>query len=99
MKFLTLYNRWMKTGMIPGPGLCNSVPFKMTEVLDDMEPMYKDYTEISRERLSKGYWGSGLALGDGGIRVQREFTPLRQTIILLCAALNGEFDEPVKPKK
>jgi hypothetical protein len=100
MKFLTLYSRWSSTGLLPDIGLCNSVPYELKDVLNDFGPTKEEIEELASEGLSKGCWGSGLPLiEDNADRRFYEFTPLRQTIILLCAALNGEFHKPVKRKK
>jgi len=87
-KYLPLYYKWMETGEIEQNGLCASLDFDTIEEVFDPEG-----------KLG-GYWGyDGRAIY--GIEhnkyylsyreLTREFTSLRQTIVLFLAAMNDEL--------
>jgi len=91
--YLSAYIRFMKHGM-PDYGLCHC--FKSTnqrKVLLLITPSYTECVEHFKDGYSTIYWGRkrGDKIG--------EFNAFRQTIVLLCAALNGEFDKPKRKKK
>jgi hypothetical protein len=87
--FLDLYKKWGKTGKMTDEGLCFALPKDLfrSEVFELIEPTEDDDIYLRKRKLPRFYWGRGsFEYGDG------DFTPLRQTIMLFCAALNGEFD-------
>lgn len=93
--FLGCYNEWMKKGRLPKAGLCESLP----EVLIDSEafalvsPSPSDLHRLSWECLPTLFWGCDLMWPFYNDEYERyTLTPRRQNILLLCAALNGEFD-------
>lgn len=89
-KLINLYKEWMETGKIPGNGLCNSMPndeYKYS--LEDFAPYSSDKLGIINDGESRNYWGAGLSPHHKG--VSRDFTPLRQTIVLLICAMNNEL--------
>lgn len=90
MTFLELYDRWMRAGTLPGNGLCFSVPTELVYILEIFNPTEIEKDELNRKDLSNAYWASGLKQDNP--KKGQALTPLRQTIILLCAALNGEMD-------
>jgi len=93
MTFLKLYEKWMEAGQLPSHGLCLSVPAKLESILNELEPIDDDCLQLTDQGYSIIYWGSDVPKRSKGYELSKEqFTPLRQTIILLCAALNGEFD-------
>jgi hypothetical protein len=88
--FLDFYKVNIELGEIPDCGLCNS--------LDDMDliPLFEpNGNEILNEDVRFGYWGyNGENELDNSVDQNDrayKFTPLRQTIVLLCAAMNNEF--------
>jgi hypothetical protein len=86
--YLKLYYKWMETGLPHGRGLCMEFynnPFA-ADLLEDLTPTEKDFNKLERLGLNQNHWGSDDARGLYGI-----FTPLRQNIVLLMAALNNEL--------
>ncbi len=91
MTFLQCYYDWMEAGRLPEGGLCSSTPGKLRGTLKLFEPTGDDFRRIHLELLSSIYWGSGLSVIDDSEKRMWSFTHLRQTIILFCAAINGEL--------
>lgn len=92
-QFLEFYFEHMQSGEIPCVGLCSSLyplqPFPYAFNL--IEPTIGDEWELEQENLSTVYWGSGLSI-DAPIQERRyKFTPLRQNLVLLLAAINEEL--------
>ena len=85
-KYLSFYKKCIKTGRMPHLGLCSN--FLGDERLDLFEPTTKDLKSLRKEGLSILYWGAGLPPYPGS---GTSFTPLRQTIVLFMAAMNGEL--------
>lgn len=89
-KYLPLYEKWMETGRIPNNGLCNSIGSRKLSVF---RPSRK-YSEARGYFHDYWYWGyDGKA--NYNLRLDykwHKFTPLRQTIVLLMAAMAGELD-------
>jgi len=94
--FLDFYKECMKNGIMhravgakTDGGLCSTV-VGPTELFRLMVPTNingePDYDEI-------GYWGAGDDYEDWTDIYKRQwlFTPLRQTIVLFCAAMNNEL--------
>lgn len=87
--FLDFYKRCIETGSIKGEvanwviragagGLClSSIRHRRTFKLFGNN--------------KSNYWGYGKGYGRISCKVMYDFTPLRQTIVLLCAALNNEL--------
>lgn len=92
MTFLELYKKWIENELLPENGLCLCVPDELIKTLDLFNPDYDEILDLTRENIACVYWGSGMSISSNDIKRRRGFTPLRQTIVLLCAALNGEFD-------
>jgi len=99
-KYLPLYYKWMEAGrMLAGhnretSGLCDY--FKdlhngneCDELFELMKPTEEDFEELKREGKSCYTWASELPFGIKGEFYT--FTPLRQNIVLLMAAMNGEL--------
>lgn len=91
MKFLDCYNKWMKTGRMPKDGLCNSLPDQLIES--------KAWKMCKRTKydttVKEAYWAYEFDTNDPQYNDDDHhyaFTPLRQTLILLAAAINGELD-------
>lgn len=83
-KYLPLYKKWMKTGELPVSGLCSAFHGDRLFNLIDPENGQMDT-----------YWGyDGLQTQHTWINDQDlacKFTPFRQTIVLLMAAMNNEL--------
>jgi hypothetical protein len=87
--FLDLYDECMASGqMMKFYGLCNAIGWS-SAIFDLFTPTNQDELELSREGLSTAYWASGVMKHDPCKK--RTFTPLRQTIVLFCAAINDEL--------
>lgn len=69
-------------------GLCEAADNKliMKKYLNIVEPTIENIRDLRGEGKSSTYWGS-----DSYLYKTEEFTELRQTIILLMAALNNEL--------
>lgn len=90
MTFLQLHKKCLKTGKLPDHGLCNSIIgiVRAKNVRHDDDPLNYYFHPIGREviaLLNEGkdiiFWASGLDSLNPG--VSNEYTPLRQTILLL----------------
>lgn len=89
--FLDFYNECVWRGKMRQCGLCiEFVHSPQYETLVMFMPEDADKIEFNKEIHSTclgSYWGSG----DRFPR-QMEFTEFRQTIVLFCAAINGELE-------
>jgi hypothetical protein len=79
-KYLKLYYEWIKTGVIPSNGLCSI--FCHDELFQLIDPERGD-------RIT--YWGHEAENTVCDIEKWYEFTPLRQNVVLLMAAMNNEL--------
>jgi hypothetical protein len=90
--FMDLYNRICQLGSLPENGLCSCIEgIEMRDILELFEPYGFERTDMFIMGYDMRYWASGLCLGDLLSERERAFTPLRQTILLLCAAINDEL--------
>lgn len=84
-KYLLLYEKWVKTGYIPGDGLCNCYcnghRLAKHELMKLFEPFRKESERI---------WWAG-EVGTTGTEYLSRFNPFRQNIILFMAAMNNEL--------
>lgn len=95
--YLDLYNEWMKEGIVSpkfsdctSGGLCTGIPgyLKSEYPWTIMKPIGNEHNDL----YSCVYWAAGYKDDVfSGTDPYYVFTPLRQTIILLCAALNDEL--------
>lgn len=88
--YLDYYKKWMETGELPNNGLCNSLSQPIDFGMYFM-PTDEDLEELLSERCSCIYFTSGLQWDCDEIDKKELFTPLRQTIVLLLAAMNDEL--------
>lgn len=92
--YLTFWENCMNTGMLPiASGLCDEAGECSDnldpKLLDLFRPTAYDNKWIVWEGNSLFAWGSGVPEGhqdEWGV-----FTPLRQTIVLFMAAMNGDL--------
>lgn len=100
-KYLDFYESCMKTGQLPGCGLCETftdyiedeegwIDDEPDEIFELFTPTIDDIDRLYDEGLCYLYWASGLSERYTKKRYH-EFTPLRQTIVLFMAAINGEL--------
>lgn len=91
-KYLKYYYKWMKLGELPhGRGLCCEFGWEddraAETILDDyLYPTAKDEKALIKIGYDTLHWGSDAPDKQLGV-----FTPLRQTLVLLMAALNNEL--------
>lgn len=92
MTYLELHKEWMEEGELPCGGLCNFFSYGPTVLTMPQEliPTKQERGLLKKEGFCSVYWASGLP--DGHEDENTGYTPLRQTLVLLMAALNGEFD-------
>ncbi len=89
-KYLEFYEKCMVTGELPNrKGLCNEFGYRYgsdEKENPDLNVFYPPAGEYTT------YWGFGLDLiGNNTHKESIAFTPLRQTIVLFMAAMNGEL--------
>lgn len=82
MKYLELYYQWIETGRLPNAGLCNSLHFKY-ETTGMLNEMFRP--------VGASYWTPWAGTSKNSIDNCYAFNPLRQNIMLLMAAMNGEL--------
>lgn len=90
MTYLEFYEQCMETGKMPKKGLCKALPKRLKHrgiLLIMLSPTGLDETQLLIENAPTVYWG----LGNWEYEYD-DFTPLRQTLVLLMAAIAGEFD-------
>ena len=100
-KIMPLYRRWMKTKKIEGAyehcspnGLCCSVigtDKELSELLARIRPDQEERNLLEDEGFETTFWGSGYKEKCPFNRVSSDFTPLRQNLVLLMAAMNNEL--------
>lgn len=79
-KLIDLHKEWCETGKLPKGGLCNSLPWEYIKAFSLF-----DYDQPYGE-----FWGCPeYEYGDS--RREFEYTPTRQTIVLLICAMNNEY--------
>jgi hypothetical protein len=91
---LQFYMDCMKHGVMPKSGICiNTVdcggPLSQ-ELLYLFTPTDDDRIRLAKKGYNTSYWAAGIITMDQD-KIYDEFTPLRQTIILFMAAINGEL--------
>jgi hypothetical protein len=93
--FLDFYHACMETGKMPGYGLCDRVHKLHRRKIKLFHPTQEDLDNLFKLGKDRIYWGSGLKTSwyfDPAYEINKhKFTPLRQTIVLLCAAINNEL--------
>lgn len=91
-KYLKLYKEWMEAGKMPEPGLCAKFSdvfgwtLKKYPHFDLIKPDDREKIRLDINGLAPSYWGS-----DSSQELKYIFTPLRQNLVLLMAALNNEL--------
>jgi len=88
MKYLPLYFEWMETGFIPTNGLCNFFGKCHDEFEVTVKRKYHLFKRIMPDYAVGSYWAVGDYYGE---MWHRKFTPMRQSVVLLLAAMNGEL--------
>lgn len=86
-KYLPLYYKWMETGLIDGiGGLCNNFAHWniVKQEWEYPDKIFKLMTPL--DMPEETYWASDVDMYE-----PYEFGGLRQNIVLLMAAMNGEL--------
>lgn len=98
-KHLEFYKTYFTKQRLPDYGLCTcakSLLFHLDkDKLDLFRPTEQDIYELRNEGFSSIWWGYGIPYGSKKYSYQDRydlFTPLRQTIVLFLAAMNGELN-------
>lgn len=85
--YLKDYQNWMIDGKMPNNGLCNHYgDYEHLELMTFISPNSKEKDELFWQNNSHLFWGS-----DSHKENRYVFTPLRQNLVLLMAALNNEL--------
>lgn len=85
--FLSRHKEWLKSGRVPN-GLC--APIGHTSHFKCLIPTQSDIADlVYNGNKSIGFWASEMYWNNP----EKAFiyTPLRQNIVLFCAAMNGEL--------
>jgi hypothetical protein len=92
-KHIEFYEACMKTGKTPNSGLCNCTGPGWgglnEELLKLFEPNKQEKRQLEYSGMSYVYWASGVKIDHPD--AYWTFTSLRQTIVLLMAAMSGEL--------
>lgn len=89
---LTLYKQWSETGKLPSIGLCNSLPSDLSDEFWKLfKPNNKEMEELIISKQSLTFWGYEGSIYDPIRNIGFNFTPRRQTLMLLFAAIKGEL--------
>lgn len=88
--FMAFHQLIMKKGEMPNPGLCGFIQHQssnMKEIFELVTPTSDDLDKLEhRGNKSAKFWGS-----ESESMEAFKLTPLRETILLLCAAINNEL--------
>lgn len=98
-KYLKFYKDCMKTGVLPKNGLCHSIGKRAVKMFTPSS--YEYWGHDNGEDPSDYYWG--YAAGDYEIywpydidKISMSFSPMRQNVVLLLAAMAGELNRKRK---
>ena len=104
-KYLSFYKKYAAKGIMPKYGLCES--FKNYDYglnygcgRDENIELFEPSPSDSRG-ISTAYWGAvDIYTPDLPFeRKTKEFTPLRQNVVLFCAAMTGELKTKRRAKR
>jgi hypothetical protein len=89
-KYLPLYERWAKAERIPYPGLCSC--FEGDCQSAELISLFRPYRVSVYSESNCSFWGYGEDTNTSSLWDEcHSFTTLRQTIVLLMAAMNDEL--------
>ena len=90
MKLIDRHWEWMKAGELDDCGLCAELfDTKYIKTLELFDPTEQEYEKLEKDDESEIYWGSGLKFHS--ITRHIEYTPRRQSIVLLICAMHNEI--------
>lgn len=92
--YLEFYKECLESGQMPGEGLCSI----FGEEMDIFTPTSEDYNELMSEGLPTGYFGYHKKFygpdivndDETDIKIEREFTEQRQTMVLFMSVMSME---------
>lgn len=91
-RFIDLYYEWMEAEALPESGICHSLPKSLVGLFEMFMPTVIELSDLREQRLPIIFWGYGEPVKNTNTFTRGHiFTPLRQNIILLCAAMEGEL--------
>ena len=91
MTLINEYKKWIGTGILPYTGLCFTLKGTIYfQTLEMFRPNLKEQEELYKENKSMLFWGNGENYNDVK-SLDLDFTPLRQTIVLLICAMHDEL--------
>jgi hypothetical protein len=90
-KYMKFYKECVESNRLPNgaSGLCESLKSADSELFSLLTPTQDDSFDLIHEGKSATFWGSYLPRDHP--KCTKYFTPLRQNIVLLLAALNNEL--------
>lgn len=85
-RYLAFYKRCIERGALPSAGLCGT-RISNTPLFDQITPSASDINKLRKANLPSSFWG----METFSVTGLRDFTPLRQNLVLLLAAMNNEL--------
>lgn len=90
MKLIEMHKSWMDKGELDVNGLCNSLKGTVyEEILELFEPECNPLN--TQTDVYWGYSGINVLFAPNEHFVKYQYTPLRQTIVLLICAMHNEL--------
>ena len=90
--YLKMYYNWATAGRLPSNGLCNCFIKSVEEQRFELvSPDNQELTQMNKKNIDTVYWASEAKRGHVKYDDFYAFTPLRQNLVLLMAALNNEL--------
>jgi hypothetical protein len=91
MKLIYKHYEWAEKGEMEGAGLCCSMPNEYRYILELFKPTKEEYILLIDNGNSMSFWASGLNYNADFDDIAFKYTPLRQNIVLLICAMEGEL--------
>lgn len=105
LNYLELYNQFGQTGQLSHMGIEASVKAHVSDsaykILESVMPTFLEAEKHALNEENQVYWDAepfDQYADDGAQYLYFDFGPLRETLLLICAALNEEFKEDEQPK-
>ena len=92
MKLIDKHYEWVEKGEMDDVGLCGSIPDGYFSILEMFKPTTEAFEILFDDNESINFWGSGLTHADSLDDRRHKYTPLRQNIVLLICAMEGELE-------
>jgi hypothetical protein len=85
---LSFYKKYVPAGRLPKSGLCSCKSLFKHKGFHLIEPWWEERVDLYDEGFHTGYWASCISQDED---YEFAFTPVRQNIVLLLAAMQGEL--------